>query len=164
MRLLKNARSRWPDARRLAALLAVGSVVAGCAVASPHDDLSTVSFAPEVEVDWAALTTHPRGFAYRDIVVGNGATANAGSRVRVSYVVRLADGREMDRAEPESPMPFRVGEGTVIAALDAGVRGMRVGGTRQLVVPPRLGYGARGAGPVPPNAVLVMMVTLEGVE
>ena len=95
---------------------------------------------------------------------GSGTEALGGRTVRVSYVVRLADGREVDRAEPGAPITFRVGDGTMIAAVDAAVRGMRAGGTRQLVVPPRLGYGTRGRGPVPPNAVLVMMVTLERVE
>jgi FKBP-type peptidyl-prolyl cis-trans isomerase len=84
--------------------------------------------------------------------------------VAVSYVVRLADGREVDRAEPERPMRFRIGDQSVIPAFDAAVREMRAGGVRQLVVPPRLGYGARGRGPVPPNAILVMIVKLERVR
>jgi FKBP-type peptidyl-prolyl cis-trans isomerase len=142
---------------------------AGCAVAvggaAPDDEfLSTTTFDAQAEVHPAELTRHPRGFYYRDVALGPGDEARGGRTVGVSYVVRLADGREVDRAEPDAPMKFRVGDLTVIPALDAGVRGMRVGGTRQLVVPPRLGYGARGRGPVPPHAVLVMMLTLERVE
>ena len=84
--------------------------------------------------------------------------------MHVSYVVRLADGRAVDQATPTSPLRFRVGDRALIQAFDVGVRAMRVGGTRQLVVPPQRAYGARGSAQVPPNAVLVMLVRLERVE
>ena len=135
-----------------------------CASAARTEDLAAVTFGLEAEVTLAEMTRHERGFYYRDVEVGTGATAEAGKSVQVAYVVRLADGREVDRTEREQPVRFRVGDGTAVAAFDAGVRGMRAGGTRQLVVPPRLAYGARGAGPIPPNSVLVMMVRLERVE
>ena len=147
----------------LSAACAGGHAAASSASSVP-DDLLTATYGLEAEVHPAELTRHARGFYYRDVVEGSGSEALGGRTVHVSYVARLADGREVDRAEPEAPLAFRVGDGSMIAALDAAVRGMRVGGTRQLVVPPRLGYGARGRGPVPPNAVLVMMVKLVRVE
>lgn len=155
-----------PPLALLTAMLALGAGCAGAAAGAPADDnfLSETTFGVNAEVRPAELTRHPRGFYYREVAHGSGEEARGGRTVRVSYVARLADGREVDRVEPEAPIAFRVGESSVIAAVDAGVRGMRVGGTRQLVVPPRLGYGARGRGPVPPNAVLVMMLTLERVE
>lgn len=140
------------------------SALAACAGVARTEDLTAVTFGVEAEVTLAEMTRHERGFYYRDVAVGDGAMADAGRNVQVSYVVRLADGREVDRADSDRPLRFRVGDESMVAAFDTGVRGMRVGGTRQLVVPPRLAYGARGAGPVPPNAVLVMMVRLERVE
>jgi len=124
------------------------------------DPLLTATYALEAEVMLDEMTRHPRGFLYRTTVEGTGRAAGAGRTVQVSYVVRLPDGRELDRAEPDAPLRFRIGDGTMIRALDAAVREMREGETRQLVIPPHLGYGARGRGPVPPNAILVMLVTL----
>lgn len=154
----------------LALLVAISSACAGASAGAPAgapaeaDFLAASTFGVEAEVHPDELTRHPRGFYFREVELGTGTEALGGRTVQVSYVVRLADGREVDRVEPDAPITFRVGEANIIAALDAAVRGMRVGGTRQLVVPPRLGYGARGRGPVPPNAVLVMMVKLERVE
>lgn len=127
---------------------------------SSGDPLLTATYALEAEVLLGEMTRHPRGFLYRTTVEGTGREAGAGRTVQVSYVVRLPDGREMDRAEADAPLRFRIGDGTMIPALDAAVREMREGETRQLVIPPRLGYGARGRGPVPPNSILVMLVTL----
>lgn len=150
-------------ARALVLTLSVSALDA-CAGVARTEDLAAVTFGVEAEVTLAEMTRHERGFYYRDVEVGTGAMADAGRNVQVAYVVRLADGREVDRADSDRPLRFRVGDESMVAAFDAGVRGMREGGTRQLVVPPRLAYGARGAGPVPPNAVLVMMVRLERVE
>lgn len=134
------------------------------AASASNDVLLRATYGLEAEVNLAEMTRHPRGFLYRVIEEGTGTESAPGRRVAVSYVVRLADGREVDRAEPERPMRFRIGDQTVIPAFDAAVREMRAGGVRQLVVPPRLGYGARGRGPVPPNAILVMIVKLERVQ
>jgi len=138
--------------------------LSSAAGSASNDVLFRTTYGFEAEITLAEMTRHPRGFLYRVIEQGTGMGAAPGRRVAVSYVVRLADGREVDRAEPARPMRFRIGEGTVISAFDAAVREMRVGAVHQLVVPPRLGYGARGRGPVPPNAVLVMIVKLEHVQ
>lgn len=165
-----------PVSPRLGALV-LGFLLSGCARApepvtelsaaaasASNDVLLRTTYGFEAEVNLADMTRHPRGFLYRVIDEGSGTEAAPGRRVSVSYVVRLADGREVDRAEATRPMRFRIGDQSVIPAFDAAVRDMRAGGSRQIVVPPRLGYGARGRGPVPPNAILVMVVKLEAVQ
>lgn len=152
-------------------MLAVIAAASACAsgrqpsgATAAADVLLSTSYGMEAEVSLPEMTRHPRGFLYRDITAGDGPRGSVGSWVQVSYVVRLADGREVDRAEREAPVRFRLGERGVIRALDASLREMRVGGVRQLVIPPHLAYGARGNGSVPGDAVLVMIVRLERVE
>ena len=97
---------------------------------------------------------------------GTGAEATAGTTVHVHYVgVAHSSGEEFDSSyDRGQPLPFRLGAGQVIRGWDEGVAGMQVGGTRQLLIPPELGYGARGAGGViPPNATLLFEVELLGV-
>ncbi len=115
------------------------------------------------------MISTPSGLQYDDTVTGSGDTARAGQHVSVHYTGWLheptaADGRgrkfdsSKDRGQPFS---FGLGGGQVIGGWDEGVQGMQVGGTRVLLIPPDLGYGARGAGGViPPNATLVFEVEL----
>jgi FKBP-type peptidyl-prolyl cis-trans isomerase len=107
-----------------------------------------------------------------DLVTGGGAEASAGVRVSVHYTGWLHDpsaadarGRKFDSSKDRGqPFSFQLGAGQVIRGWDDGVQGMKVGGTRVLVIPPELGYGPRGAGGViPPNATLVFEVELLGV-
>jgi len=107
-----------------------------------------------------------------DVVEGSGAEARAGQRVSVHYTGWLFDpaapqgrGRKFDSSKDRGqPFGFHLGMGQVIRGWDDGVQGMKVGGTRVLVIPPELGYGPRGAGGViPPNATLVFEVELLGV-
>lgn len=116
------------------------------------------------------MQTTPSGLQYEDVVAGDGATATAGQEVRVHYTGWLyqdgAAGRKFDSSKDRGqPFEFSLGAGMVIRGWDEGVAGMQVGGTRRLVIPPELGYGARGAGGViPPNATLLFEVELLGVE
>lgn len=112
------------------------------------------------------MITTASGLQYEDTIPGNGAAAAAGQRVRVHYTGWLwQDGQQgskfdssKDRGEP---FAFRLGGGEVIGGWDEGVQGMQVGGTRVLIIPPHLAYGARGAGGViPPNATLKFEVEL----
>ena len=117
------------------------------------------------------MTRTDSGLQYEDKVVGSGDTAKAGREVTVHYTGWLHDpaapnqrGRKFDSSKDRNdPFRFDLGGRMVIAGWDEGVQGMQVGGTRVLVIPPELGYGARGAGGViPPNATLVFEVELLG--
>jgi FKBP-type peptidyl-prolyl cis-trans isomerase len=104
-----------------------------------------------------------------DLVVGQGEAASSGQRVKVHYTGWLDNngnrGAKFDSSrDRDEPFEFALGRGQVIKGWDEGVAGMKVGGKRQLTIPPDLGYGARGAGGViPPNATLVFEVELLGV-
>jgi FKBP-type peptidyl-prolyl cis-trans isomerase len=107
------------------------------------------------------------GLIYWDIRVGNGATAKEGSHVRVHYTGWLTTGKKFDSSvDAGKPFDFTIGNGEVIKGWEEGVAGMRVGGKRQLRIPPNLGYGAEGTpgGPIPPNATLIFDVQLLGAQ
>jgi FKBP-type peptidyl-prolyl cis-trans isomerase FkpA len=107
-------------------------------------------------------TTTASGLIIEDLVVGQGETAQAGSRVKVHYTGWLTNGQKFDSSKDrDDPFDFPLGRGYVIPGWDEGVAGMRVGGSRKLTIPPHLGYGEHGAGGViPPNATLVFEVDL----
>lgn len=108
------------------------------------------------------MTTTSSGLQWRDDQVGSGAEAVRGRTVAVHYTGRLTDGTKFDSSRDRGePFEFPLGAGMVIRGWDEGVQGMKVGGRRTLVIPPDLGYGARGAGNViPPNATLEFDVEL----
>lgn len=114
------------------------------------------------EVPDGAYTTLESGLKYYDFTVGDGAEATAGDNVTVHYRGWLTDDTSFDASyDRNEPFSFRLGAGEVIEGWDEGVDGMRVGGERQLVIPPELGYGAQGAGnAIPPNATLIFEVEL----
>jgi FKBP-type peptidyl-prolyl cis-trans isomerase len=99
---------------------------------------------------------------YADLVVGEGREAHAGETATVHYTGTLVDGTKFDSSKDRNqPFSFRLGAGQVIKGWDEGVEGMKIGGTRKLVIPSDLGYGTRGAGStIPPNATLVFIVEL----
>jgi FKBP-type peptidyl-prolyl cis-trans isomerase FkpA len=108
-------------------------------------------------------TTTSSGLQYWDLTVGTGATAVAGKAVKVHYTGWLTTGKKFDSSvDRGQPFGFQLGGGQVIKGWDEGVAGMKVGGKRQLRIPPELGYGARGAGGglIPPNATLIFDVEL----
>jgi FKBP-type peptidyl-prolyl cis-trans isomerase FkpA len=99
----------------------------------------------------------------KDVAVGKGAEAKAGDTVKVHYVGTLTNGDEFDASKKHGnePFTFELGKGRVIKGWDDGVAGMKEGGKRKLVIPPHLGYGARGAGgKIPPNSTLLFEVEL----
>ncbi|MGI9133420.1 MAG: FKBP-type peptidyl-prolyl cis-trans isomerase [Rhodoferax sp.] len=112
------------------------------------------------------MHTTASGLQYEDSQEGSGATASAGQSVTVHYTGWLyqegTQGAKFDSSKDRNdPFVFQLGAGMVIQGWDEGVAGMRVGGTRTLIIPPTLGYGSRGAGGViPPNATLKFDVEL----
>lgn len=116
------------------------------------------------------MITTPSGLQFEDTVVGNGAEATRGQDVTVHYTGWLysngEQGAKFDSSKDRNdPFQFSLGAGMVIRGWDEGVAGMKIGGTRVLIIPPALGYGARGAGGViPPNATLKFEVELLGLS
>ncbi|MFM7447783.1 MAG: FKBP-type peptidyl-prolyl cis-trans isomerase [Leptolyngbyaceae cyanobacterium] len=119
-------------------------------------DLTTIAQAGE-----PSMITTPSGLQYTDLVEGNGAAPQSGQTVSVHYTGTLEDGTKFDSSrDRKQPFQFTLGAGQVIKGWDEGIASMKVGGRRQLVIPPELGYGSRGIGPIPPNSTLVFDVEL----
>jgi FKBP-type peptidyl-prolyl cis-trans isomerase len=106
------------------------------------------------------------GLEYWDIKEGTGAMAKSGQTVSVHYTGWLTNGKKFDSSvDRGQPFTFDLGAGHVIKGWDEGVAGMKVGGKRQLRIPPELAYGDRGAGgAVPPNATLIFDVELLSIK
>ncbi len=106
------------------------------------------------------------GLEYVDEVIGTGSSPTTGQRVTVHYTGYLTDGKKFDSSiDRGQPFTFVIGVGQVLKGWDEGVATMKVGGKRKLIIPPQLGYGARGAGGViPPNAQLIFDVQLLNVQ
>ncbi|MCC7169709.1 MAG: FKBP-type peptidyl-prolyl cis-trans isomerase [Planctomycetes bacterium] len=145
--------------RRLRSLLPFLVLVAAvsCTESGPFvPDIATTNFAPALGVDLANSVRTPSGLYYRDMVIGTGAEhpLTGGGPVSTSYTLFLRSGTLLQ----SGTLSFEPGE--PIAGYDEGVRGMRVGGRRQLIVPPALGYGSVGSSLVPPNSILIFVVDL----
>jgi len=113
----------------------------------------------------AKEVTTPSGLKYTDLVVGKGDEAKKGDKVDVHYTGWFYNnakrGDKFDSSVGKSPFAVTVGAGQVIKGWDEGIQGMRVGGKRQLIIPPDLAYGARGyPGAIPPNSTLEFEVEL----
>ncbi len=106
------------------------------------------------------------GLEYIEIEAGTGAQAEAGKTVSVHYTGKFQDGKVFDSSISRGePITFPLGQGRVIKGWDEGIVLMKVGGKVQLIIPPELAYGERGAGGViPPNATLVFDVELVAVK
>ena len=131
---------------------------------------ATVPLQGQVDAATNQVIEMPNGLKYTDTKTGDGATATSGNKVSVHYTGWLynngAKGVKFDSSvDRGQPFQFTLGAHQVIAGWDEGVAGMKVGGKRTLIIPPELGYGARGAGGViPPNATLMFDVELLGVQ
>jgi len=107
----------------------------------------------------------PSGLQYWDIKVGLGEEAKTGSKVKVHYTGWLTSGKKFDSSAGGEPFDFTIGQGEVIKGWDEGVAGMKVGGKRQLRIPPQLAYGEDGHPPqIPKNATLIFDVRLVAVK
>ena len=120
--------------------------------------------------DAQPVTTTPSGLKIIDVKVGTGPTPKPGQTCVMHYTGWLYDngkkGAKFDSSlDRNQPFSFPIGQHQVIAGWDEGVATMKVGGKRTLIIPPELGYGARGAGGIiPPNATLIFDVELLGVK
>ena len=120
-------------------------------------------FLMSTHIDYTKTST---GLQFKDTKVGDGVSPKMGQTVIVHYTGRLTNGQVFDSSHKRNvPFKFQIGVQQVIKGWDEGVATMKVGGTRTLIIPPELGYGARGAGGViPPNATLEFDVELLGIE
>lgn len=113
----------------------------------------------------ANLQTSPSGLKYSVDQPGTGPQPQQGQTVRVNYTGWLTDGTKFDSSRDHGePLEFPIGQGRVIRGWEEGIGAMHVGEKRTLVIPPDLGYGPQGSGPIPPNATLVFKVELVGVQ
>jgi peptidylprolyl isomerase len=123
-------------------------------------DLTDTSVKPVIEVPDEPAPTE---LVTEDIVTGDGAAAKAGDQLTVQYVgVDYETGEQFDASwDTGQPLPFELGAGNVIPGWDEGIEGMKVGGRRQLTIPPELAYGPQGQPPdIGPDATLVFVVDL----
>jgi peptidylprolyl isomerase len=173
-----------PRMQRL--LLIIGACLALFIVGCGSDDSSTTSDSTAASTEEAEApketesskkktkpkVTVPKGappkeLGIKDLEEGSGATAKAGDAITVNYVgVNYKTGKEFDSSWSRSePFTFNLGAGEVIPGWDQGLEGMKVGGRRELIIPPELGYGSTGSPPaIPPNETLVFVVDLEAIE
>ncbi len=131
--------------------------------ATSEEPSMTESGPPPVNGDTVSLDS---GLQYIVVREGDGPPAQTGQTVQVHYTGWLTDGTKFDSSRDRGePFSFQLGRGAVIRGWDEGVASMQVGEQRRLIIPPELGYGARGAGGViPPNAVLIFDVELLGIQ
>lgn len=133
--------------------------------AAPQETKSTKKKTkPKVTVPKGAP---PKQLVTNDLEEGTGAEAKPGDEITVQYVgVNYKTGKEFDSSwSRNEPLSFTLGEGFVIPGWEEGFEGMKVGGRRELIIPPELGYGSAGSPPaIPPNETLVFVVDLEEVK
>ena len=144
------------------------TAAADTAPAEPVEDLTQIdtAIAPSLNVSLARMTRRPSGLYVLDRRRGTGAAADSGKWVTVNYTGWLANGTVIDDTRKAgTPRNVLLGFGRVIPAWEEGLRGMRAGGRRVLVVPPALGYGKAGQpGTVPSRATLVFDIELTRVH
>lgn len=148
---------------------ALGSLVALAACSSSSTapttvDIEHTTFASSLGIDLTKFTRNSSGLYWRDLVAGTGTLAADGKRVGVYYVGNLTNGTQFDARTSGTPFSFTIGAGQVVPGFNEGVRGMKVGGRRQIIIPPELGYGSQGSGAIPGNSILVFTIDLISVQ
>ena len=146
---------------RLAAIVALSLLFSACSADSlpTGPDIASATFATALGVNIPASTKTASGLYYRDIAAGSGATVVSGQKLVVRYTGWLINGTQFDSNQTGFG-PFTIGTGEVISGWDQGIVGMKVGGTRQLIIPPALAYGATAKGNIPGYSILVFNVTV----
>ena len=146
----------------LVTLAACASAGSGAPATRP---MESIPFASTLDVNLTRMTKTPAGVYYRDIEVGTGPVIRGKEDVKVHYTGWLTNGTKFDsNASDDQPLTVPLGRGRAIKGWDDGLAGMRVGGRRQLVIPPELGYGSNRNGVIPPDAVLVFDIRVVSVK
>jgi len=121
--------------------------------------------AAPTKLDESQIITTPSGLKYADLTTGSGAEATPGKQVSVHYTGWLTNGTKFDSSlDRGEPFTLQLGSGSVIKGWDEGLVGMKVGGKRQLIIPPELGYGDADQGVIPPKSTLIFEVELVDVK
>ena len=153
--LYPAVRSAPSERNKQARLVAILVVIALAAAAVTYLIANRNSNSSGSEVTTAS------GLKYVDVAEGSGATTQNGQMLTVHYTGTLQNGTKFDSSvDRGKPYEFRLGTGSVIKGWDEGLLGMKVGGKRKLIIPPALGYGARGTSNIPPNSTLLFDVEL----
>ena len=163
--------TRMPMTVRVTALLIVGACTPTpeaapvldqqtAALAQAVTEPTLLSYHPDLDIRITEMIHRSTGVLYRDAKLGTGDSLKVGTTAVVRYTGWLPDGTAFDSNRDSDPFSFRIGAGEVIEGWDDGLLGMRVGGTRQLVIPYQMGYGEVGSGNIPPYATLVFLVEL----
>jgi peptidylprolyl isomerase len=154
--------------RSLFVLSLCAALLSGCG--SKPEPANTASPSPAPTATPNDMQKLPNGLEYKDLVIGSGAPAKFGRKVRLHYVGRTTDGLKFDSSDGKPAMEIVLGKGEVIKGWELGIGGgnglepMRVGGKRKLIIPPALGYGDKPIGTIPPNSTLVFEIELFGVK
>jgi FKBP-type peptidyl-prolyl cis-trans isomerase FkpA len=145
---------------RLASVFALSLLLSACSADSlpTGPDIASATFATALGVNIPASTKTATGLYYRDIAAGSGATVVSGQKLIVRYTGWLINGTQFD--SNQTGYAFTIGTGAVITGWDQGIVGMKVGGTRQLIIPPSLAYGATANNSIPGYSILVFNVTV----
>lgn len=146
-------------------LVALATAACGSSTTEPDVEfevIEEVQFAPSLGINLSRMTRTNLGIYYEDLVVGEGDDVRTGDWAFLDHRVWLRTGVEIQ----SGPTNFVVGSGAVVSGFDFGVRGMRVGGTRTVLVPPGLAYGAQGSanGLIPPGAILVYRLAIDSIR
>jgi peptidylprolyl isomerase len=156
-------------------MLCAGLLVAGCGDDDSGSDTGSTTTAKSTEkqsTDTKPTVTVPNGpppkqLVENDLVAGNGAAVKNGDEVTAHYVgYGYQRGKQFDASwDRGEPITFPIGAGAVIKGWDQGLRGMKVGGRRELIIPPSLAYGPAGSPPaIGPNETLIFVVDLVGIK
>lgn len=157
-----TGKASFAPAVALLAIAGAGGFAACASGPATVTQITNASIAPSLGVDLATYTRTPDGLYYKDLTVGNGAEATPTSRVTVAYRMLLANGTQVDSS---GGLKVRLqGGDPIIKGWRLGIPGMKVGGSRVLIIPPELGYAWREVGRIPPNSTLLFRVQLLAVE
>ena len=143
----------------------MNSADANSATANSADANSATMNAADANSATASMQGDVTKLQIIDERVGTGAVAKPGDNLSMNYKGTLTNGKVFDQSYGREPFAFQLGAGSVIQGWDQGIVGMKVGGKRKLIIPPDLGYGARGAGEdIPPGATLIFEVELLSIK